>query len=52
MGSSMKPGSAAVMLCIVAAVLAYEGWIVITAAILTIALTFSVIMAMNEGRQT
>ena len=52
MGSSMKPGSAAVMLCIVGAVLAYEGWLLITATVLTIALTFAVIMAMNEERRT
>ena len=52
MGSSMKPGSAAVMLCIVGAILAYEGWLIITASVLAIALTFAVIMAMNEERRT
>jgi hypothetical protein len=52
LGSSMKPGAAAVMLCIVGAILAYEGWLIITGTVLTIALVFAVIMAMNEERRT
>jgi hypothetical protein len=41
-----------VMLCIVGAILAYEGWLIITGTVLTIALVFAVIMAMNEERRT
>jgi hypothetical protein len=50
LGTGYKAGSAAVMVVLVSALIAYEGWIAISYTILTIGLAFAVMMAINEGR--
>lgn len=50
LGTGYKAGSAAVMVVLVSALIAYEGWIAISYTILVIGLAFAVMMAINEGR--
>jgi hypothetical protein len=50
LGTGYKPGSAAVMVVLISALLAYEGWVPISYAVLVIGFTFAIMMSINEGR--